>query len=121
MSDILFFNFIAIALIVLIIWWFWIAKSKSTKINKNEITVYVKDGVYSPNRIETPQNEVVINFIRKDVSSCSEYVVFSELDINVQLPLNKPKKVYLKNLAPGHYSFACQMGMYKGELIIIAK
>jgi len=123
MTHIFIFNILAVALILLIIWWFWIAKAKPTQIKEDEkeITVYVKDGVYTPSRIETTQTELMINFIRKDASPCSEYVVFGELDVNAQLPLDKSEKVYLKNLSPGNYNFSCQMGMYKGELIVNAK
>lgn len=118
MSNVILFNGIAALLIVLIIVWFWLIKSKSTQVQVDEITVYVKDGAYSPNRIETSHSKLTINFIREDVSPCSEYVLFEQLNVHEQLPLKKPHKIILTNLKSGHYRFTCQMGMYQGELIV---
>ena len=43
---------IGIILIVLIIWWFWLKKAKAEKIATDVIKIMVKDGVYTPSRIE---------------------------------------------------------------------
>jgi len=112
------FNSLAFLLILFIIVWFWLIKDQSTKVKANEMTVFVKDGVYSPHRIETSQSKLVLKFIRQDASPCSEYVLFDQLGIHEQLPLNKPYRITLNDLKPGHYRFTCQMGMYQGELIV---
>ena len=117
MSSVL-FNGSAIVLIILIVLWFWVIKEKSAHANKEEMTIYVKDGAYSPSRIETDNSKITLNFIRQDASPCSEYVIFEKLDVHEQLPLNKSFKIHLSNLKPGHYRFTCQMGMYQGELIV---
>lgn len=121
MISIVLFNSIAALLITVIIIWFWVMKGKLTQAQTNEVTIKVKDGVYSPNRIKTKQTNLVLNFIREDASLCSEYVLFEELDIHEQLPLNMPHKIHLNDLKPGNYKFMCQMGMYQGELIIIPR
>lgn len=118
MIHVILFNSIAALLIILIIVWFWVIKNKSTQVKMDEITVYVKDGAYSPNRIETSHSKLTINFIREDASPCSEYVLFEQLNVHEQLPLKKPHKIILTNLKLGHYRFTCQMGMYQGELIV---
>lgn len=118
MISIIIFNSVAALLIFFIIVWFWLMKGKSTKVQANEITIKVKDGIYSPNRITTSQTKLTLNFIREDASPCSEYVLFDQLDIREQLPLNQSHKVILNNLKPGHYRFTCQMGMYQGELLV---
>jgi len=117
MSSIL-FNGIAIGLIIFIVLWFWVIKEKSTRADRHELTIYVKNGAYSPSRIETSNSEIILNFVREDISPCSEYVVFESLDIHEQLPLNKSLKIHLRDLKLGHYRFTCQMGMYQGELIV---
>ena len=119
MISLILFNGIAIGLIILIVLWFWVIKEKSTRADRYELTVYVKNGAYSPSRIETSDSEITLNFIRQDASPCSEYVVFENLDVHEQLPLNKPFKIRLTGLKSGHYRFTCQMGMYQGELIVI--
>jgi len=115
------FNTIAILLIVSIITWFFFMKGKSLQTESEEITILVKEGVYSPNRIQTSLTQLTLNFIREDPSPCSEYVLFEQLQIHEQLPLNQSHKITLSQLKPGHYRFTCQMGMYQGELIIEEK
>ena len=114
----LLFNGIAIILIVLIIWWFWLYKEKITSVNKKLVRIEVKDGVYSPSSIKTSNSELILEFIRKDASPCSEFVIFEGLDVHEQLPLNKPKRITLQNLKSGKYRFACQMNMYQGVLLV---
>lgn len=118
MINTILFNSIAICLIVFIVAWFWIIKGKSAQMQTDEITIRVKDGVYSPSRIETKLKNLTLVFIREDASPCSEFILFDALNIHEQLPLNKQHKITLDNLKPGQYRFTCQMGMYQGELIV---
>lgn len=113
-------NLLAILLILFIAWWFWFSRKKAMRINNAIISIEVKNGVYLPSRIEVSSNqEITLEFLRKDASSCSEYVVFDTLNIHVQLPLNKKHKIVLGKLPPGKYAFTCQMQMYRGELIVV--
>lgn len=113
-------NFIGILLIVFIVWWFWFSHQKSVRINQAIISIEVKDGVYIPARIEVPADqEITLAFLRKDPSSCSEYVVFDQLNVSAQLPLNKIHNISLGKLSPGIYPFTCQMHMYRGELVVV--
>lgn len=112
------FNLVSVALVLFIVWWFWIAKSKAKSVEGDIVTIYVKDGVYSPDRIETQQSTITLNFIRQDPSACSEYILFDQLDIYEKLPLNETHAIVLTKLKPGVYQFNCQMNMYKGQLII---
>ncbi len=115
-------NFVGIVFIVFIIWWFWFSHQKSVRINNAVITIEVKDGVYIPARIEVPAHqEITLIFLRKDPSSCSEYVVFDSLNITAQLPLNQKHEMLLGKLSPGKYLFTCQMHMYRGELVVVEK
>lgn len=111
------FNVVAVIAIIFIIWWFWIAKAKTATSTSNEITIKVGNGAYDPSRIEVMANKpVTLNFLRTDASPCSEYVVFEELDIHEQLPLNETHAIQFNSIKPGTYRFTCQMGMYQGEL-----
>lgn len=113
-------NLAGILLIIFIVWWFWFSHKKAMRINNAIISIEVKNGVYLPSRIEVPSNqEITLEFLRKDASSCSEYIVFDTLNIHVQLPLNKKHKIVLGKLQPGKYAFTCQMQMYRGELIVV--
>ena len=113
------FNSLAVALMLFIVWWFWLAKTKAAKIATDHITIYVKDGVYSPSHLEVPASRhIVLSFIRQDPTPCSEYLVIERLNIHEQLPLNKKHSIKLNDVPVGRYKFSCQMGMYQGELII---
>ena len=113
-------NLIGFLVIIFIAVWFWFSHKKITRINNSTILIEVKNGVYLPSRIEVSENnEITLEFLRKDASSCSEYVVFEKLDIHAQLPLNKKHKIFLGRLSPGKYAFTCQMQMYRGELIVV--
>ena len=94
-------NLIGILLIIFIIGWFWFSHQKSVRINNTLISIEVKNGVYSPSRIEmSAHQEIILEFLRKDASSCSEYVVFDTLNIHAQLPLNKKHKIFIGKLSP---------------------
>ncbi|MDH5632340.1 MAG: cupredoxin domain-containing protein [Gammaproteobacteria bacterium] len=111
-------NIIGPALILAIIWWFWIARGKTRKVENNVVEIVVADGVYTPSRIEIPLNQlVVLNFTRKDPSPCAEKVIFSTLEKSHDLPLNETVPVYISLSEPGEHEFTCQMQMYRGSLI----
>jgi plastocyanin domain-containing protein len=114
----LFINIIGLAVIGLIIWWFWLSTPKAQKVQKNFIDVVVDGGTYTPSRIEVEAGrDVTLRFLRKDPSPCAEKVVFEELGVSADLPLNVAKEIVVTPSNVGTYSFTCQMHMYKGSLV----
>ncbi|GAA3929082.1 cupredoxin domain-containing protein [Litoribacillus peritrichatus] len=110
-------NIICIALIVFIIWWFWIYKPNETILENHGQAVKVANGIYQPSFIKIPAHtEITLAFIREDESPCAEMLQFPELEINETLPLNKIVKIKIPALKEGVYDFHCQMKMYKGQL-----
>lgn len=119
-ANIVLVNIIGLLLIFIIMGWFWFYK-KNTPSKKvlGVIEIKVKDGVYQPAIISASVNQpITLKFIREDANPCAEFVVFDKLNINKQLPLNKPIEIKLTVTQIGEYNFACQMGMYRGKLII---
>lgn len=115
----IFINITGLLLIILIVYWFWLSKPKSLKTSGHTITVLVKDGVYSPARIEIEAGKPVkLNFLREDPSPCAEKVIFTSLNISEDLPINKEKMIEIEIKQPGEYEFTCQMQMYRGSLIV---
>jgi plastocyanin domain-containing protein len=113
-------NFIALTLIGLIVWWFWLNKPRlySAK-TKKLIEITVKDGIYQPAYIQLELNQpITLRFTRKDASPCAEMVIFHSLKISQQLLLNVPTDINLRLEKPGEYEFTCQMGMYRGKLMV---
>lgn len=110
-------NLIGLALIALIIWWFWLYRPGEVEAGAGNLTILVENGVYQPSHIKLPANTpTTLLFMRKDSSPCSETVQIPDLEISEILPLNKAKAVQLPALAPGEYAFHCQMQMYRGQL-----
>ena len=112
-------NIAGVLLMLLVAWWFWLSKGQRKKIkDSNEITIVVDGGVYEPAHIEVPAGQpIVLRFYRKDPSPCAEKVIFSSLDISRDLDINKTEDIALQ-LSPGEYEFTCQMGMYRGTLLV---
>jgi plastocyanin domain-containing protein len=115
----LWINLAGIALIALIIWWFWIYQPPSITLQTGVVDVIVKDGVYHPSKIKISANkDAIVTFTRRDPSSCAETLLIPDLEINATLPLNKEVSVVIPASPQGCYAFHCQMKMYIGELII---
>ena len=113
-------NLIGIGLIAFIVWWFWLYKPKATKnINGQTIDIVMKDGYYKPKLISAKVGETVsLRIFRKDPSTCAEMIVFSDFDISSELVLNEPNEIILRPKVPGEFEFTCQMGMYRGKLVV---
>jgi len=45
-------------------------------------------------------------------------VIFEELGVSAALPVNEPHDVILVTKNKGEFEFTCQMGMYRGKLIV---
>ena len=112
-------NILGLALIALIIWWFWLYQPAQTEAGENNLVIVVDNGTYQPSRIKLPAGKPAsLQFLRKDASPCAETVVFPDLQISETLPVNKAKRVDLPSMEKGEYAFHCQMQMYRGQLTV---
>jgi len=112
-------NIASLLLMMGIVWWFWMSNPKAREHQGTEmIDVIVESGTYDPAVIKSAPGILKLRFIRKDAAPCAERVIFDKLDISSELPLNKPHLIELPLQKPGEYEFTCQMGMYRGKIII---
>lgn len=113
-------NILGLILGAFIVWWFWIAKSRSkARAEGSSIDVIVDSGVYEPSEIHAPAGKpLTLRFIRKDESPCAEKVIFDSMDVSADLPVGKPYELTFTPEKPGEYEFTCQMAMYRGKLIV---
>ena len=113
-------NIAGILAIIFIVWWFWLAKPKPKISQQNDvIEIIAENGVYSPSSIQADKSQpLTLRFVRKDATPCAEKVVFAALNLSTDLPLNEPQDITLTIDQPGTYEFTCQMGMYRGKLLI---
>ena len=112
-------NLIGLILIGLIVWWFIVSKPNATRIKGDTIDIKVHDGIYDPPVIKAKKGQALhLRFLRQDESPCSEVVIFDQLNLSAELPIGKPYEINLTVKDAGEYDFTCQMGMYRGKLII---
>ncbi len=111
-------NLVGLALIIFIVWWFWLYQPLTEASIEDEILITVENGVYQPSHIKIPADQTyTLKFLRKDPTPCASSVIFSNIEVNADLPVDSIVRVDLPALKKGSYEFACQMRMYKGLLI----
>lgn len=114
---------IGLALIGFITWWFFgkhaVATETASVANDiQQIDVDVNGG-YSPERIVLKQGTpAVLNFTRRDASSCLDRVVFPDFGINQELPQGEKQAIKVDTSKAGEFQWACGMDMFHGKLII---
>ena len=59
-----------------------------------------------------------ITFVRTTDATCAKEVVFPELGIKRELPLNQPVVITLTLTKRGEFRFTCGMNMMRGKLIV---
>lgn len=114
---------LGLALIVFIVWFFWLKRSRGTAAaltssGYQEIMVLVKGG-YTPDTIVVQAGQPVrLLFYRDETADCSERVVFEAFGVNQELPAFQTTAVEFTPTAPGEFPFRCGMNMLKGLLVV---
>jgi plastocyanin domain-containing protein len=116
-------DLLGLALIGFIVWFFWLVKAKGVKAaltsgGYQEQMILVKGG-YTPDVIVVERGKPVrLNFVRQESASCSEMVLIPAFGKSASLPEGETVPVEFLPGEAGEYEFACQMGMYRGKLIV---
>lgn len=123
-TTLLFVNVAGIALIGLIVWYFWLYRKEGVQVTEvagvQEVPIVVKGG-YEPDVIVVKRGKPVrLLFNRQESSMCSEMVVFDKLGKSTQLPEGETVAVEFTPQETGEIPFQCQMGMLRGKLIVQA-
>ncbi|MFZ5756589.1 MAG: cupredoxin domain-containing protein [Pseudomonadota bacterium] len=111
----------AVALVAFIVWWFWLYRPRAAVLPSpaGDIEVRVADGVYTPAEITVPAGrETVLRFLRRDRSPCAAMVLIDGLGVSAELPVDVALPVRIRPAQAGRYEFTCQMGMYRGTLVV---
>jgi plastocyanin domain-containing protein len=115
-------NLIGLALIGLIIWYFWLSKPRAataaiTDGGVQVVPIVVKGG-YSPDTIQVEAGRPVrLVFNRQESSPCSEKVILDAFGTSADLPEGTDVSIEFTPTERGDYEFACQMGMLRGKVI----
>lgn len=74
---------------------------------------------YTPSEVTaTPGEALHLVFTRTTDEGCGQQLVFPELDIRRDLPLDEPVAVDVTAPASGRLGFTCGMGMYRGAVVV---
>ena len=123
-TDRLIVDVVGLGLIGFIAWFFWLIKAKGVKASLSssgyqEQMVLVKGG-YTPDAIVVERGKPVrLNFVRQESDSCSEMVLLPAFSKSAQLPEGQVVSVEFLPAETGEFDFACQMGMFRGKVIVV--
>ena len=59
-----------------------------------------------------------MRFLRFDETPCAEVVTFPDFNESTELPIGETKEIVIMANKPGEFEFTCQMGMYRGKLLV---
>jgi len=114
---------VGLGLIGFIVWFFWLVRAKGVRAalssgGYQEQMVLVKGG-YTPDVIVVEAGKPVrLNFVRQESASCSEMVLFPAFNKSARLPEGQTVPVEFLPKDRGEFEFSCQMGMFRGKLIV---
>ncbi len=114
---------IAIPLATALYYWFWSIMEKKekavierTRIQEANIIV---NHSYSPNVITAKAGKLLrVNFLRKEISYCTEEVLFPDFNKRMKLPHYQVVSTEFIPEKPGEYSFLCGKGKVHGKLVV---
>ena len=116
-------NVVGLGLIAFIGWFFWMKKPTGvraalTSAGYQEQMVLVKGG-YTPDVIVVERAKPVrLNFVRQESAACSEMVLLPAFNKSAKLPEGETVPIEFMPAEVGEYEFACQMGMFRGKIIV---
>ena len=122
-TDRVIVDLVGLGVIGVIVWFFWLVKTKGVKANVTtggyqEQMVLVKGG-YTPDHIVVERGKPVrLNFVRQESDACSEMVLLPAFHKSAHLPEGQVVPVEFMPTEPGEFEFACQMGMFRGTVIV---
>ncbi len=106
-----------------IAWFFWGPRKSGVRAavtsgGYQEAMILVKGG-YTPDVIVVQHGKPVrFNFRREETAACSEMVIFNDFGKSAHLPTGETVPMEFLPEQPGEYEFSCQMGMFRGKLIV---
>lgn len=117
-------DLLGLGLIAFIVWFFWLVRAKGVRAavtsgGYQEQMVLVKGG-YTPDVIVVEAGKPVrLNFVRQESVSCSEMVLLPAFNRSATLPEGQTVPVEFLPKDRGEFEFSCQMGMFRGKLIVV--
>jgi len=114
---------VGLLLVAFVVWFFWLKRARGVRAaatagGRQEAMILVKGG-YTPDTIVVRHGKPVrLNFRREETAACSETVLFPDFNKSARLPTGETVAIEFLPEKPGEYEFSCQMGMFRGRLIV---
>lgn len=84
------------------------------------VEVEVTASGYAPDTVEVKAGQpITLVFTRTTDKGCGEKLVFPDLDIERDLPLDEAVPIELTPKADQRIAFTCGMGMYEGSVVAV--
>ena len=115
-------NLTGLAVIVWIIWYFWLYRKEGLQVAEvggvQQVQIKVKGG-YDPDVIVVKRGKPVqLHFNRQESAMCSEMVIFDKIDQSAKLPEGETVTIEFTPEEAGEIPFQCQMGMLRGKVVV---
>ena len=95
------------------------ASASALEIVGKRVDVDVGEHGFTPSEITVKKDDpTTLVFTRTSNSTCAFEVVFPELNLTKDLPLNRPVAVVVPTAESRTYAFQCGMGMYKSKVVV---
>ena len=83
------------------------------------VAITVNEKGFLPDTITLKQGaQATLRFTRTSNETCADKVVFPDLKLEKELPLNTPVDVPIRTSETRTYAFECGMGMYKSKVVV---
>lgn len=84
-----------------------------------DIPITADDKGFSPSSVTVQKgSKATLVFTRKSENTCADKVVFPELKIEKDLPMNTPVKIDVPTDKEQKLTFQCGMAMYKSSVVV---
>lgn len=87
--------------------------------SSGRIAIRADEHGFTPSAVTLEKDKpATLVFTRTTDDTCAKEVVFPDIGVKKDLPLNKPVDVEVPTTAPRTLTFACGMNMFKGSVVV---